>query len=40
MQRAFAEYRQEVTAGQFPSSEHSIEMPDEEWQEFLKCLPS
>jgi 3-methyl-2-oxobutanoate hydroxymethyltransferase len=40
MQQAFAEYRQEVTAGQFPSSEHSIEMPDEEWQEFLKCLPS
>ena len=36
MQRAFAEYRQEVTAGQFPSSEHSIEMPDEEWQEFLR----
>lgn len=31
MQRAFREYIADVTARRFPESEHTIEMPDEEW---------
>jgi 3-methyl-2-oxobutanoate hydroxymethyltransferase len=32
MQRAFREYIADVTAGHFPASEHTVEMPDEEWK--------
>jgi 3-methyl-2-oxobutanoate hydroxymethyltransferase len=37
MQRVFGEYIADVTARRFPTQEHTIEMPDEEWQ-FLKQL--
>ncbi len=35
MQRAFAQYLEEVQARQFPADEHSVEMSDEEWESFL-----
>jgi 3-methyl-2-oxobutanoate hydroxymethyltransferase len=38
MQRAFAEYLEDVQSQQFPAVEHSVEMPDDEWQEFLKVV--
>jgi 3-methyl-2-oxobutanoate hydroxymethyltransferase len=34
MQRAFGEYIADVTARRFPGVEHSVEMPDEEWECF------
>jgi len=39
MVRAFQEYDREVRAGQFPSAEHTVDMPDEEWQALLSELP-
>jgi 3-methyl-2-oxobutanoate hydroxymethyltransferase len=36
MKRAFAEYIAEVQARQFPAAEHTVEMSDEEWQDFLR----
>jgi 3-methyl-2-oxobutanoate hydroxymethyltransferase len=36
MARAFSEYKAEVEAAGFPGPEHSVEMPDEEWEGFLK----
>jgi 3-methyl-2-oxobutanoate hydroxymethyltransferase len=36
MARAFAAYQSEADAGAFPGPEHSIEMPDEEWEAFLQ----
>lgn len=36
MVRAFAAYRSEVGAGAFPEPEHTVEMPDEEWEAFLQ----
>lgn len=33
---AFSTYIQEVRLGKFPLTEHSIEMPDEEWEAFLR----
>lgn len=35
MARAFSTYKAEVEARTFPAPEHTIEMPDEEWQNFL-----
>ena len=36
MGRAFNEYKQEVESCVFPGAEHSIEMPDEEWQALIE----
>jgi 3-methyl-2-oxobutanoate hydroxymethyltransferase len=36
MARAFSEYKQEVESSAFPGPEHSVEMPDEEWQALLE----
>ena len=36
MKRAFGEYLEEVQTRQFPGKEHSVEMGEEEWQEFVK----
>ncbi|MBI5934141.1 MAG: 3-methyl-2-oxobutanoate hydroxymethyltransferase [Chloroflexi bacterium] len=36
MQRAFAEYLSDVQSRQFPGAEHSVEMPDEEWESFIR----
>jgi 3-methyl-2-oxobutanoate hydroxymethyltransferase len=38
MQRAFGEYIADVTARSFPGEEHSVEMPEEEWQALLSGL--
>ena len=35
MAHAFNEYRSDVESGAFPEEQHSVEMPDAEWQEFL-----
>jgi 3-methyl-2-oxobutanoate hydroxymethyltransferase len=40
MMRSFQAYIQEVEEGTFPSSEHSVEMPDEEWEALLSGLAS
>ena len=39
MQRAFGDYIADVTARRFPAQEHTVEMPDEEWELLLKVLP-
>lgn len=36
--RAITEYREEVETLAFPGPEHSVEMPEEEWQAFLREL--
>jgi len=38
MSRAFLEYIADVEESKFPSAEHSIEMPDEEWEALLKMV--
>ncbi|HEY42924.1 MAG TPA: 3-methyl-2-oxobutanoate hydroxymethyltransferase [Anaerolineae bacterium] len=38
MAQAFAAYKAEVEASIFPAEEHGIEMPEEEWEEFLEEL--
>ena len=38
--RAFAEYAANVEERSFPSEEHSVEMPDEEWAAFLCAIES
>jgi len=38
MQRAFGEYKAEVEGLIFPAPEHSVDLPDEEWQAFLQEL--
>ncbi len=38
--RAFAEYVATVEQRSFPSEEHSVEMPDEEWAAFLRAIES
>jgi len=35
MRRAFEEYIADVTARRFPAGEHTVEMPDEEWNALL-----
>jgi 3-methyl-2-oxobutanoate hydroxymethyltransferase len=32
MEKAVVEYKSEVDLGQFPATEHTIDMPDEEWE--------
>ena len=39
MQRAFGEYISDVSARRFPATEHTIEMPDEEWEALLADIP-
>jgi 3-methyl-2-oxobutanoate hydroxymethyltransferase len=36
LQRAFGEYISDVTARRFPAQEHTVEMPDEEWESLLR----
>ncbi len=36
MRRAFEDYIAEVQSSQFPAPEHTVEMADEVWEEFLK----
>ena len=36
MARAFTAYKAEVEAHAFPAEEHSVEMPEQEWQSFLE----
>jgi ketopantoate hydroxymethyltransferase len=36
MQKAFADYIEDVESKRFPAPEHSIEMKDEEWEELAK----
>lgn len=38
MVKAFADYKGDVESGRFPADEHSIEMPDEEWDELTALL--
>lgn len=38
MARAFAAFKEDVERSRFPTEEHTIEMPDEEWQRFEKVL--
>ena len=38
MKRAFASYRQDVENRSFPAEEHSVEMPDDEWDTLLNRL--
>jgi 3-methyl-2-oxobutanoate hydroxymethyltransferase len=35
MQRAFGEYIGDVVARRYPAQEHTVEMPEEEWQDLL-----
>ncbi len=35
MERAFGEFIAEVETGDFPTSEHTVEMPEDEWENFL-----
>ena len=36
MQKAFADYIEDVETKRFPAPEHTVEMKDEEWEELLK----
>jgi 3-methyl-2-oxobutanoate hydroxymethyltransferase len=38
MAKAFSAYKADVESSTFPAEEHSIEMPEEEWQELLEKL--
>jgi 3-methyl-2-oxobutanoate hydroxymethyltransferase len=38
MAHAFTAYKDEVDSRCFPDAEHSIEMPEEEWREFMKAV--
>ena len=38
MRRAFREFIADVEAKSFPAEEHTVEMPDEEWESFLREL--
>jgi len=38
MARAFAAYKREVEEGVFPAPEHSVDMPDGEWEELIQSL--
>lgn len=35
---AFTAYKNDVIAGEFPSAEHTVDMPDEEWQKFIQLV--
>lgn len=38
MGRAFSAFRREVEEGLFPAPEHTVDMPDEEWQALTRAL--
>jgi 3-methyl-2-oxobutanoate hydroxymethyltransferase len=38
MIQAFEEYKRDVESGAFPAPEHTVDLPDDEWQEFLKTI--
>ncbi len=38
MRRAFTEYISDVTARRFPAEEHTVEMPDDEWECFIRSI--
>jgi len=38
MRRAFESYKTDVENRNFPAQEHSLEMPEEEWQSFIKGI--
>ncbi len=38
IQRAFEEYKEDIEARQFPAREHTVEMPDEEWEMLLRRI--
>jgi 3-methyl-2-oxobutanoate hydroxymethyltransferase len=38
MQSAFRNFMEDVQTRAFPAPEHSIEMPDEEWEAFLQNI--
>ncbi len=38
IQRAFEAYKEDVEARQFPAREHTVEMPDEEWEMLLRRI--
>jgi 3-methyl-2-oxobutanoate hydroxymethyltransferase len=40
MQRAFAEYISDVQHREFPAAEHSVEMDEQEWNEFTRQIKS
>jgi 3-methyl-2-oxobutanoate hydroxymethyltransferase len=40
MRQAFADYRQDVESRSFPAAEHTVEMPDEDWERLLEGLES
>jgi 3-methyl-2-oxobutanoate hydroxymethyltransferase len=37
MEHAFREYRSDVESRAFPGAEHTSDMADEEWEEFIKA---
>lgn len=40
MVKAFQEYKTDVEKGSFPGPEHSVDLSDEDWQDFLKGISS
>jgi 3-methyl-2-oxobutanoate hydroxymethyltransferase len=38
MTQAFREFIGDVEQKKFPTSEHSVEMPDQEWEDLLKMV--
>jgi ketopantoate hydroxymethyltransferase len=38
MKQAFSAYKQEVETLAFPAQEHTVDMPDEEWQALLEAI--
>ncbi|MBP1694041.1 MAG: panB [Chloroflexi bacterium] len=38
MARAFTEYKNDVEGCAFPGEEHSVEMPEEEWQALMETI--
>jgi Ketopantoate hydroxymethyltransferase len=36
MERAFGEYIDDVEEGRYPAQEHTVEMPEEEWQLLMR----
>jgi ketopantoate hydroxymethyltransferase len=38
MGEAFAAYKQDVESRAFPAEEHTVEMPEQEWQLVLKAF--
>jgi 3-methyl-2-oxobutanoate hydroxymethyltransferase len=39
MVKAFRAYKSDVESRRFPADEHTVDMPDEEWDELLRSLP-